>query len=306
MSLWVVIPAYNESESLPIVLPTIVDSAMAIDINAQVLIVDDGSTDSTAQVVGDLQPQFSSLRLLCLGANKGKAAALKRGLLEATEGGATTVAMMDADGQDDPAELAGLVKYLESSGAALVTGARTIRQDRFIKRNTSKIYNRATALLAGVPGRDFNSGFKVMRPSVANDVAPMMYGELHRYLTVMAHWLGYRVADVTVQHHPRVAGESKYGVARFWRGFVDLITIRFLMSYEHRPSHLFSGFGFTALAAGGAMLCFLLVDRFVYGHGIGDRPLLTAGVSLVLAGLQLVLFGLLAELVVHARNRTAR
>jgi dolichol-phosphate mannosyltransferase len=221
----------------------------------------------------------------------------------AVESGATIVAMMDADGQDDPLELPRLIEHLDQAGVSLVTGARTIRNDRFIKRNTSKIYNWATSTLSGVPGRDFNSGFKVMKASVARDVSPMMYGELHRYLTVMAHWLGYHVAEVAVQHHPRLAGQSKYGIARFWRGFIDLLTIRFLMSYEHRPSHLFSGFGFAGLLSGGIILSYLLFIRLVLGQGISDRPLLLAGVILFLGGLQLVLFGLLAELVVHARNR---
>lgn len=303
MTLWIVVPAYNEAESLPQVLPSIASSATAIDAGARVLVVDDGSTDATAQVVEQVRETHPAVTLISLGGNKGKAAALKRGLSMAVESGATTVAMMDADGQDDPAELPRLIECLKEPGLSLVTGARTTRNDRFIKRNTSKIYNWATSALSGVPGRDFNSGFKVMTASVARDVAPMMYGELHRYLTVMAHWLGYRVTEVTVQHHPRVAGQSKYGIARFWRGFVDLLTIRFLMSYEHRPSHLFSGFGFIGMISGGLILSYLVFIRLALGEPIGERPLLLAGVILFLGGLQLVLFGLLAELVVHARNR---
>lgn len=303
MTLWIVVPAFNEAESLPQVLPDIATSAAAIDPGARVLVVDDGSTDGTPQVVEQIRESHPEVLLVSMTGNKGKAAALKRGLGLAVESGATTVAMMDADGQDDPAELSRLIAHLNPPAVSLVTGARTVRNDRFIKRNTSKIYNWATSALSGVPGRDFNSGFKVMTGPVARDVAPMMYGELHRYLTVMAHWLGYRVAEVTVEHHPRVAGRSKYGIARFWRGFVDLLTIRFLMSYEHRPSHLFSGFGFLGLLSGGLVLTYLMIVRIVLDQPIGGRPLLLAGVILFLGGLQLVLFGLLAELVVHARNR---
>jgi glycosyltransferase involved in cell wall biosynthesis len=305
MTLWVVIPAYNEAEALPKVLPGIIESARDIDAGARVLVIDDGSTDETAALTAAMAESHPGLSLISLGSNKGKAAALKRGLTTAVDAGATTVAMMDADGQDDSAELAGLVAHLQTPGVSLVTGARTIRNDRFIKRNTSKIYNWATSKLSGVPGRDFNSGFKVMSAPVARDVAPMMYGELHRYLTVMAHWLGYRVDEVSVEHHPRVAGESKYGIARFWRGFIDLLTIRFLMSYEHRPSHLFSGFGFSALFAGGVIMAYLVVDKLFFGANLSDRPLLIGGVLLFLTGMQLILFGLLAELVVHARNRSS-
>lgn len=301
--LWVVVPAFNESESLPLVIPEVSKAAAEIDPAACVLVVDDGSTDGTAKIVTDLAETHTNVALNRLGANKGKAAALKAGFGAAIEAGATVIAMMDADGQDDPSELPRLVSHALGPGAGLVTGARTIRNDRFIKRNTSKLYNWTTSKLSGVPGRDFNSGFKVMRAEVAQDVAPLLYGELHRYLTVMAHWLGYRVDEETVQHHPRIAGVSKYGMARFWRGFLDLLTIRFLMSYEHRPSHLFSGFGFGAMFTGGLMLCYLALIKVAYGVEISDRPLLPLGVLLVLAGLQLILFGLLAEMVVYSRNR---
>src|SRR5690606_34507440 len=157
-----------------------------------------------------------------------------------------------------------------------------------------RIYNGVTGLLSGAPGKDFNSGFKVMRAEVAAQAASMLYGELHRYLTVVAHWQGFRVAEVSVLHHERLHAQSKYGLARFWRGFVDLLTIRFLMSYESRPSHLFSGAGFACSAVGGVFLLYLSVLK-LQGHAIGGRPLLIASVVLILGGLQLVLFGLLAE-----------
>jgi dolichol-phosphate mannosyltransferase len=183
-----------------------------------------------------------------------------------------------------------------------VTGARAERQDRFVKRTTSRLYNRTTRMLSGVPGTDFNSGFKVMRGDVARDLVPMLYGDMHRYITVLAHWLGYRTGEVVVEHHPRLHGVSKYGISRFWRGMMDLITVRFLMSYEHRPSHLFGGFGLLTFLVGALILGYLLVLR-VLGEAIGDRPALIAGVLLVVVGLQLVLFGLLAELTVFGRQR---
>jgi glycosyltransferase involved in cell wall biosynthesis len=299
--LWAVVPALNEAENLEELVPRILESVLALDAEGQVLVVDDGSTDRTVEVVEKLAAGHPQVSVVSLGRNKGKAAALKVGFGLALEQGATRVVMMDADGQDDPAELGRLLEQLDA-GADLVTGARRERHDRFIKRNTSRVYNRATGILSGAPGRDFNSGFKAMNAKVAREVAPMLYGELHRYLTVMAHWLGYRVTEVPVQHHERMHGKSKYGLARFWRGFIDLLTVRFLMSYEHRPSHLFSGIGFTSFVVGCLMLGYLTVVKLT-GHAIGDRPLLTAGVLTVLVGLQLMLFGLLAELVVYARNR---
>ena len=300
-NLWVVVPALNEAENLVVVVPRILAELTLLEVKGQVLVVDDGSTDKTREVVADLADRHSEVRLISLGRNMGKATALRRGFDEALLEGAEVIVMMDADGQDDPAELPLLLARLDD-GADLVTGARTVRNDRFVKRNTSKLYNAATARLSGVPGKDFNSGFKVMRADVARNASPMLYGELHRYLTVVAHWLGFRVAEVSVQHHERLHGRTKYGLARFWRGFVDLLTVRFLMSYESRPSHLFSGIGLASVAAGGVAMTYLFVEK-VSGAAIGGRPLLIAAVVMALGGLQLVLFGLLAELVVYSRQR---
>lgn len=297
----VVVPALNEADNLEVLVPRIVAEIDVFAPGGGVLVVDDGSTDDTAKVMARLMTEHPSVELVTLRHNLGKAAALQRGFARALEDGAELVAMMDADGQDDPRELGRLMEAIEG-GADLVTGARLHRQDRLVKRHTSRLYNRTTGLLSGAPGRDFNSGFKMMRAGVVTDVSPMLYGEMHRYLTVIAHGLGYRVAEVPVEHHPRMSGSSKYGLARFWRGFADLMTVRFLLSYEHRPSHLFGGIGIASLLLGMATLVYLTVVKLA-GNPIGERPLLLGGVLMVMVGVQLTLFGLLAELVVNARNR---
>jgi glycosyltransferase involved in cell wall biosynthesis len=171
--LWIVVPAWNEAENLGVLIPRILENLRLVDSFGQLLVVDDGSTDATAEVVQKLAEDDPGLHLHSQGRNKGKAAALKVGFGIALEGGATRVVMMDADGQDDPVELVRLVAELER-GADLVTGARRERHDRFVKRNTSKIYNRVTGALSGAPGRDFNSGYKAMRAAVARAGAPMM------------------------------------------------------------------------------------------------------------------------------------
>ena len=301
---WVVVPAFNEAENLEILIPRIIEYLGPLSAHGRVLIVNDGSTDGTESVLAELQSRYPNVEAKHLARNLGKAAALKLGFTAALAAGADIVVMMDADGQDDPAELARLVDAL-GEGASLVTGARVQRNDRFMKRHTSRLYNWTTGRLSRAPGRDFNSGFKAMTADVAAAVSPMLYGELHRYLTVIAHWSGFRVAEVPVQHHARMHGRSKYGPARFWRGFMDLMTVRFLMSYEHRPSHLFGGFGLGTLLLGAAVLGYLSV-LWLLGESIGDRPLLIAGVLLVVVGIQLIVFGLLAELIVYNRNRDSR
>ncbi len=301
---WVVVPAFDEAENLEVLVPRILDHLGLIPGGGHVLVVDDGSRDSTPDVMAKLSADNDRVHVDRSVRNRGKAAAMQRGFALAIDSGATAIVMMDADGQDDPAELPRLVARLDD-GFDLVTGARVERNDRFVKRHTSRLYNWATGRLSGAPGRDFNSGFKAMRPDVARDVSPMLYGELHRYVTVIAHWLGYRITEEPVQHHERMFGKSKYGIARFFRGFMDLMTVRFLMSYEHRPSHLFGGIGIVSFLLGAVVLGYLTVLRFL-GQTIGDRPLLIAGVLLVVVGVQLLLFGLLAELVVYNRQRDGR
>ena len=169
--LWVVIPALNEAENLRDLIPRVVAAVKPLHQDSRVLVVDDGSSDETSHVVEDIAATCSTVELERLGRNFGKATALQRGFDRATACGAQFVVMMDADGQDDPAELSRLMARIEE-GADLVTGARLQRHDRFVKRKTSKLYNRATSALAGVPGKDFNSGFKAMRAEVTRDARP--------------------------------------------------------------------------------------------------------------------------------------
>src|SRR4029453_14054452 len=182
----------------------------------------------------------------------------------------------------------------------LVPGRRAVRNDRFVKRTPSRLYNRVTALVTGVSGRDFNSGFKVMRRELATGLE--LYGELHRYIPVLAQWGGFRVGEIDVDHQPRRHGESKFGRARFWRGFLDLITVKFLTTYTGRPFHLFGGLGVAMGLVGSGLLGWMFVER-IQGHQIGNRPALLTGVLLVVVAVQMISLGLLAELSVHLRRR---
>ena len=294
----IVIPALDEAENLREIVPVLVAALHAVDPLGEILVVDDGSTDGTDLALRELSAAFPSVRSLSFSANRGKAAALQAGFESLLERDCSVIVMMDADGQDDPRELSALVSLMVD-GVDMITGSRLTRRDRFIKRSTSRLFNGVTRRVAGVEGSDFNSGYKVMTAECARSIVPMMYGEMHRYIPVLAQWLGFRCTEVEVEHRPRLHGRTKYGINRFWRGLLDLITVRFLMSYRNRPAHLFGAAGFTCLLAGAAMLSFLSV-RWLQGNSIGNRPMLIIGVLLVIVGVQLILFGLLAELVVFS------
>lgn len=299
MKVYYVLPAFNESPNLNAVITELFSELEMQQGEHFVLVVDDGSTDDTLHQIETLMATQSNLGLLAVPRNMGKANALRQGFSHALENGADTIVMMDADGQDNPSAIAPMLAKLHD-GSDLVTAARATRRDRRIKRISSKIYNSVTRLISGAPGTDFNSGLKAMNASVARQLVPLLYGELHRYITVLAFWFGFKTSEVTADHRPRLNGASKYGIARFWRGFLDLITVRFIISYESRPFHIFGGLGFLLSGLGVAILLYLTVI-WAMGEPIGNRPLLIAGVLFIIAGLQTLFFGLLAELVVFLR-----
>jgi dolichol-phosphate mannosyltransferase len=294
VDLSVLLPAYNEAPNLPAVVEEITATLASTGLDYEIVVVDDGSKDDTAEVLAKLGVTYDRLRWICFRSNSGKSEALQSGF-ELTRG--AVVVLMDADGQDDPGAIPTLLGALDG-GLDLVTGRRSQRNDRFIKRSTSKLYNWMTATITGVPGRDFNSGLKAIRRDVVDELD--LYGELHRYIPVLAAANGFRVGEVDVHHRARLHGESKFGRARFWRGFFDLITVKFLTTYRTRPFHILGGIGLGFGTLGSALLLWMLADK-IGGHAIGNRPALIAGVLLVLVGLQFASLGLLAELIV---NRT--
>ncbi len=296
-SVSVLMPAYNEHDNLMELVPETLAVLAGMGVPYQVVVVDDGSTDGTRGAMRSITDPH--LRYVRLRRNAGKSAALSVGLRQVD---GEVVVLMDADGQDDPSEIPRLVAALDEQGLDLITGSRAgHRQDRFIKRNTSKIYNGVTAKVTGVPGRDFNSGLKVMRRDLATSLE--MYGELHRYIPVLAVWSGFRVGEVPVEHHERRHGTSKFGRARFWRGFLDLITVKFLTTYTARPFHLFGGLGVVMGFVSAVLLSWMGV-LWIIGDRVGSRPALIIGVLFAVVAVQMVSLGLLAELIVHLRRKT--
>jgi glycosyltransferase involved in cell wall biosynthesis len=291
----VLMPAYNEAPNLAELVPRTMRVLEAITQSYELIVVDDGSHDGTADLMGELGRHHPQLRLLRLRRNFGKSTALQAGFDRAL---GDVIVLMDADGQDQPEEIPKLLAALDD-GLDLATGRRAKRNDRFIKRNTSRVYNRVTASVTGVEGLDFNSGLKAMKRDVVHPL--VLYGELHRYIPVLAEWAGFRVGEVDVEHAPRLHGTSKFGRARFWRGFFDLLTVKFLTTYTSRPFHLFGGLGAVFSVIGSGLLLWMFVVR-ITGGGIGQRPALIAGVLFFLVGVQLMSMGLIAELIVHLRR----
>jgi glycosyltransferase involved in cell wall biosynthesis len=296
----VILPAYNEADCLPKVIPELAGVLEGRFSSWEILVVDDGSTDESIEVLDKLKAEFPALRTIRQRRNFGKSEAL-RTAFDAVD--ADLVGLMDADGQDDPAELEKLLAKIDE-GYDLVTGRRSIRHDRFVKRTTSRLYNWTTSKVSGVEGRDFNSGFKLMRGDVAKSLD--MYGEMHRYIPPLAAFAGYRTTEVDVEHRQRLAGDSKFGKSRFWRGFFDLITVKFLTTYNARPFHLIGTAGLISGFVGGLLLLWMLEVKLT-GGAIGTRPAFLCGVFLVVVSVQVILFGLLAELLIYeSRRRPSR
>jgi glycosyltransferase involved in cell wall biosynthesis len=292
----VVIPLFNEAESLPELYSQLVAALEPTGRTFELLFIDDGSRDGSFGVIQALRARDDRVRAVQFRRNYGKSAALAVGFSEARGG---IVVTMDADLQDDPGEIAGLLSPL-GEGYDLVSGWKQNRQDPVTKTLPSRLFNRVTGLVSGLPLHDFNCGLKAYRREVVETIP--VYGELHRYLPVLAHWAGYRVTERPVQHRPRKYGKSKFGLGRFTHGFFDLLTVYFVSNYTRRPLHLFGSVGLLSFGAGfgiGLYLSWLWLS----GVGIGTRPLLLFSVLLMILGIQLVSMGLVGEMIAYSARR---
>lgn len=285
-----VIPAYNEAESLPALLAEIRDVCDGHGITYEVLVIDDGSTDGTFEVVRAEGARDARVHGIRFRRNSGKAAALAEGFRRAR---GERVITMDADLQDNPSEIPALLKMLDD-GADMVSGWKKVRHDPWHKTMPSKLFNAVTAMASGIRLHDFNCGLKAYKAEVVKSIE--LYGELHRYIPVLAHWNGFSVAEKVVEHRARRFGVSKYGLARFTNGLFDLITLLFLHRYTRRPLHLFGLIGLLFTLAGVGVLAGFGVAWVVNG-ALHVRPLMLAGVASMIVGIQFVSIGLLGELI---------
>ena len=292
-----IVPVLNEQESLVALYEAVSQSVALLPYEHEIFFIDDGSGDESIHILQDLYHQDRQhVRVIQFRRNFGKTAAMTAGFARAR---GEIIVTLDADLQDDPAELPKLLAKLEE-GYDLVGAWRASRQDPISKRWPSKFANLAISALTGIKLHDLNCGFKVYRREVVQDLK--LYGELHRFVPVLAHWQGYRIAEVPVTHHRRRFGHSKFGACRFMRSYLDFLSVLFLTRYLRRPMQLF-GLAGSLVAAVGAVIMLYLAGLWLFGGGIGWRPLLFFGTTALMVGIQLISVGLLGEML---RNVTFR
>jgi glycosyltransferase involved in cell wall biosynthesis len=295
----VVVPVRDEEHTVDALHEQLVDALAGRGEPWEAVFVDDGSRDGTHAALVRLHDRADNVKVVRLRRNAGKAAALDAGFGEA-EG--EVVVTIDGDLQDDPAEIPRLLAKLDE-GFDLVTGWKARRNDPAVRRVLSRVFNTVTGWLSGVRLHDMNCGLKAFRVEVARELD--LYGELHRFIPVLAHDLGFRVTEIAVNHRPREHGRSRYGMERYVRGFLDLLTVTFMSRYRNRPLHLFGGLGLVLSAIGSAILVYLTIVK-LSGEAIGRRPLLLLGVLLVVVGIQFLSLGLLSELVTSQHRERMR
>jgi glycosyltransferase involved in cell wall biosynthesis len=291
MDISVIVPAYNEADNLVTLYEELQGVLRGIGGSAEVVVVDDGSTDATPAVLERLCGQEPSLTVIRLSRNFGQTAALAAGLAHAR---GDIVITLDGDLQNDPADIPRLIAKLEE-GYDLVNGWRVDRQDSFVTRRLpSVLANRLISFATKLKLHDYGCMLKAFRGNLARSLR--LYGEMHRFIPALAADLGAAVTEMPVNHRPRVRGASKYGLSRTLRVLLDLVTVKFLTSYLTRPIHVFGLPGVLAATAGTLLMLYLGIERLLLGVGLADRPILLLAILLILVGVQFVALGLLGEM----------
>ena len=299
MLISIVIPLYNEYESLPELTRWIDEVMKKNDFLYEVVYVDDGSTDTSWSVIEELKEQYAQIRAIKFRRNYGKSAGLNRGF-DACKG--DIVITMDADLQDSPEEIPGLVRMITEDGFDLVSGWKKKRFDPITKTVPTKLYNWAARKMSGIYLHDFNCGLKAYRQDVVKSIE--VYGEMHRYIPVIAKWAGFnKIGEKVVQHQERKFGETKFGIERFINGPLDLLVITFMSRFGKRPMHFFGVYGSLMFLVGGVVSTWLILEKIVAlanqtkVREVTDQPLFYLAILAMIIGTQLFTAGFLAEMI---------
>lgn len=296
----IVIPCLNEQDSLIELHRKILDEIESHDTYPyEILFINDGSTDKTLERLIELRQKDKQITIISFHRNYGKAAALAVGF-EKCEG--EYVITMDADLQDDPSEISKLIEKAETENLDMVSGWKKERRDPLEKKIPSIFFNYITSKAGGIRLHDFNCGLKLYRKKVVKSVRSSLYGEMHRYIPLLAHWQGFKVGEMVVNHHARTYGESKYGFSRYFHGFFDLLTLVFLNRYHARPMHIFGTFGFFSFLAGFGINLYFLINWFMTGR-MHVRPILLLGVVLIIIALQFFSLGFISEMLTQKQAK---
>lgn len=291
MDVSIVIPFLNEEPNLKPLCEELKAALDGMDKRYEVLFIDDGSTDNGVQVLDDFRAEMPQIKVVSFRRNFGQTAAMVAGL-DYAEG--DIVVTLDADRQNDPADIPKLVEKIEE-GFDMVCGWRFDRQDTYLSRKLpSMMANRLISKITDVNLHDYGCTLKAMRKELAKRVT--LYGEMHRFIPAVASGVGAKIAEVKVNHRARTAGESKYGISRTFRVILDLITVKFLLRFHARPLHFFGMPGLALGGVGGLMLAYLTLGRLFFGMSLSDRPILIFAFMLIIIGLQFILFGLIGEM----------
>lgn len=302
MELSIVIPAYNEAESLPELIAWIARVCEGRFTAYEVWIIDDGSTDGSWAVIERLRAEYPFLRAVRFSRNYGKSAALYVGFRKAQ---GQVIITLDADLQDSPDEIPALYEMITAQGYDLVSGWKKKRHDPLSKRLPSRLFNAVVRLFSGIHLHDFNSGIKAYRAIAAKSIE--LYGEMHRYIPYLVKAAGFKkIGEKVVTHYPRKYGHTKFGWERFLYGFLDLLTVSFIVRFGRRPMHLFGGLGFSVFLLGAGIVGWLIFDKLhqlnLYGtvrREVYQQPLFYLGLTTLVVGVQLFLAGFLGELLLR-------
>ncbi|HEC26041.1 MAG TPA: glycosyltransferase [Gammaproteobacteria bacterium] len=299
LDLSVVLPIYNEEENVEPLCEELSEVLNGLNKSYEIIFVDDGSKDKTVELLIEFKKKNDNIKIIRFRRNFGQTAAMSAGFDHAR---GSTIVTMDADRQNDPHDIPKLLEKIEN-GYDLVSGWRHARKDAFIARKLpSIIANKIISYTTDVNLHDYGCTLKAFRSEVVKNIA--LYGEMHRFIPAIASWMGVTIAEVKVNHRPRVAGSSKYGISRTIRVVLDLVTVKFLLSYSARPLQFFGLIGIPCGVVGFGIAIYLTIQRLFFDTPLSDRPLLLLAVLLIFTGLQFVMFGLLGELQTRTYHET--